>query len=91
MFKSSFIQSQEMIKQKTLKNDRDDGRKSNNDDSYPDINKLSKMNVAKLRMIARSLENISLDKNQINFGKKQELINAILDCLGKEGRADGDS
>lgn len=49
-----------------------------------DIKKLSKMNVAKLRVIARSLEGISMDKNKINFGKKEELIKAILDCF--EGR-----
>lgn len=49
-----------------------------------DIKKLSKMNVAKLRVISRSLEGISMDKNKINFGKKEELIKAILDCF--EGR-----
>lgn len=49
-----------------------------------DRDKLLKMNVAKLRSIARTLENISINKNQINYGKKEELIIAILECL--EGR-----
>lgn len=65
---------------------RVDKKTSKADSSDLDISKLSKMNVAKLRAVARSLENISLDKNQINFGKKQELIKAILGCLEKEGK-----
>ncbi|SHI97569.1 BMC domain-containing protein [Lutispora thermophila] len=56
-----------------------------------DAEQLSKMNVAKLRAIARSLKNISLDKNQINFGKKQQLIEAILDALKRGEIADEDS
>ena len=46
-----------------------------------EIEELLKMNVAKLRVIARSLKGISMDKNKINFGKKEELIKAILDCF----------
>jgi len=56
-----------------------------------DAEQLSKMSVAKLRAIARSLKNISLDKNQINFGKKQQLIDAILDALKRGEIADEDS
>lgn len=56
-----------------------------------DAEQLSKMNVAKLRAIARSLKKISLDKNQINFGKKQQLIEAILDALKRGEIADEDS
>lgn len=51
-----------------------------------DADKLSKMNVGKLRVIARSMKDISLNKNQINFGKKQELITAIIDCLERRGK-----
>ncbi|WP_372995938.1 BMC domain-containing protein [Lutispora sp.] len=63
-------------------------KKSEEIDLNLDMNKLTKMNVAKLRVVARSLKNISLDKNQINFGKKQELIEAILKALNEEGTAD---
>lgn len=48
---------------------------------YLDRDKLLKMNVAKLRSIARTLVNISMNKNQINYGKKEELIIAILKSL----------
>ena len=44
----------------------------------PEISQLKKMTVSKLRQMARSLDNISLDKNEIKFVKKKSLIDAII-------------
>lgn len=44
----------------------------------PEISQLKKMTVSKLRKIARSLDNISLDKKEIKFVKKKSLIDAII-------------
>lgn len=39
---------------------------------------LMSLKVVKLRNIARSLENINIDRNRIKFSNKEELINGIL-------------
>jgi len=79
-------------KKRNKKQDTDSSQKQI--DSFAadlDEEQLSRMSVAKLRSIARSLKNITLDKNQINFGKKQQLIDAILDALKRGEIADEDS
>lgn len=71
-------------KKRNKKKDTDSNQKAVDTSTLNlDAEQLSKMSVAKLRTVARSLKNISLDKNQINFGKKQQLIDAILDALNK--------
>ncbi len=39
---------------------------------------LMRMKVVKLRNIARSIDNINIDRNRIKFSNKEELVNAIL-------------
>jgi energy-coupling factor transport system substrate-specific component len=39
---------------------------------------LMRMKVVKLRNIARSIDNIGIDRNRIKFSNKEELVNAIL-------------
>lgn len=43
-----------------------------------DKDELEKMKVVELRRLARTLENIDMDNKDIKYGKKDELISAIL-------------
>ena len=88
-FDDSFNKREE-LKSNNLINEQEENKEQFNyinDESirmeyqYLDRDNLLKMNVAKLRSIARTLVNISMNKNQINYGKKEELIIAILESL----------
>ena len=48
-----------------------------------DLNMLKSMNVSKLRSLARRLDNFSLSLEKINFARKRELIEAILQYYSK--------
>lgn len=47
---------------------------------------LINMKVVELRVLARQLEGIEIDKGEIKFARKKQLVKAILDCYegGKE-------
>ena len=48
------------------------------------VSQLKKMNVSRLRLVARSLEGLSLAKKDINSARKKELIEAILNAYRQE-------
>lgn len=48
---------------------------------------LKRMKVVKLRNIARSIDNISIDRNRIKFATKDELVKAILSSY-ERGKSD---
>ncbi len=49
-----------------------------------DENTLINMKVVDLRRIARSVDGISIEKSEIKFAKKSELIEALTNCFNKE-------
>lgn len=47
---------------------------------------LRAMKVVELRTLARQIPDMPIDRNEIKFAKKEELIDAILSCYRKEER-----
>ncbi|SET49264.1 BMC domain-containing protein [Natronincola peptidivorans] len=52
------------------------------------IEELKAMKVVKLRTLARKMEGIKLDKGEIKFARKNQLIMAILEFYERGGRTD---
>lgn len=49
-----------------------------------EISQLKKMNVSKLRLIARSFDSFSIARKEIKFARKKELIEAIMNAYRQE-------
>lgn len=48
------------------------------------IQQLNSMKVVELRVLARQLEGISMERNHIKFATRKELLEAILDCYERK-------
>lgn len=57
---------------------------SKTESPHYEISQLKKMNVSKLRIIARSFDGFSIARKEIKFARKKELIEAILNAYRQE-------